>query len=71
MSKAMRAKKLRKLVGIILAAIAMSVSVATPAHADGEDAAMSVVCNAASFFNLSYYSEYCDQSSRELAESWS
>ena len=67
----MRAKKFRKVVGIALAAIALSVSVASPAYADGEEAAMGVVCNAASFFNLSYYSDYCDQSSSELAESWS
>jgi hypothetical protein len=60
MSKVMRVKKLRKLVGISLAVIAISVSVASPAHASGADAAKGVVCEAAHLFNPSYYSDNCE-----------
>lgn len=49
----------RKLVGIILVAIIMSVSAASPAHASGEDAAMGVACDAAYYFDSSYYSSQC------------
>ena len=58
----MRAKNLRKLVGISLAALAMSVSVASPAHASGEDAVMGTVCEAAYYLAPAYYSDNCEQS---------
>jgi hypothetical protein len=59
MSKVVRVKKTRKLIGIMLVAIAMSVSVATPAHASGEDAATDVVCDIASWLYPAYYWDYC------------
>ena len=58
-----RANKARKLVGIILVAVVMSVSAASPAHASGEDAATDAVCDVAYYFYPSYYSDYCAQSS--------
>jgi hypothetical protein len=56
-------KKARKLMGIMLVAIAVSVSVATPAHASGEDAATDVatdvMCDVAYYLYPSYYWDYC------------
>lgn len=45
--------------GIILVVTIMSVSAAPPAHASGEDAAMDAVCEAAYYFDSSYYSSQC------------
>ncbi len=59
MSKVVRVKKARKLIAVMLVAIAMSVSVATPAHASGEDAATDAVCDIAYYLYPSYYWDYC------------
>jgi hypothetical protein len=61
MSKVVRVKKAQKLVGIILVAIAMSVSVATPAHASGEEAATDAMCDVAYYLYPHYYSDYCSE----------
>lgn len=60
---AMMLKPARKLASILLVAIAISVSAATPAYADGIDAATGVTCDAAYYFYPSYYADYCEQSS--------
>jgi hypothetical protein len=57
--KEVRVKKAQKIVGIMLVAIVASVSAASPAYADGEDAANGAVCTAASIFYPSYYSANC------------
>jgi hypothetical protein len=59
----MRLKTARKLASILLVAMAISVSAATPAYADGTDAATGFACYTASYFYPSYYSDYCQQSS--------
>jgi hypothetical protein len=59
----MRLKTARKLAAMLVVAIAISVSAATPAYADGTDAATSFACTVASSFDPSYYANYCQQSS--------
>lgn len=58
-SEVVKVRISQRLVGIILVALAISVSLATPALASGEDAAGRVVCNAAYYFYPSYYSDQC------------
>jgi hypothetical protein len=55
MSVVVGVSKVRKLLSIMLVAIAMLVSAAGPAHASGEDAATDTVCNVAYYFYPSYY----------------
>lgn len=63
-SEVVKVRISQRLVGIILvAALAISVSLATPALASGEDAARRVVCSAAYYFYPSYYSDQCTQAS--------
>jgi predicted small secreted protein len=56
-------KKTRKLVAMVLVAMAMSVSAATTAHASGEDAVADAFCDIAYYLYPSYYWDYCDQTS--------
>ena len=57
----MKTARARKLASMLLVAVAISVFAATPAHADGTDAATGVVCDAAYYFDFSYYVDYCAQ----------
>jgi hypothetical protein len=59
----MRPKTARKLAGMLLVAVAISVFAAAPAYADGTDAATSFACTVAYSFDTSYYADYCQQSS--------
>jgi hypothetical protein len=59
----MRLKTAQKLAAILLMAVAISVSAATPAYADGTDAATDFACYTAYYFNSSYYADYCEQPS--------
>jgi hypothetical protein len=60
---AMRLKTARKLAAMLLVAMAICVSAATPAYADGTDAATGFACTIAYSFDPSYYADYCEQSS--------
>jgi hypothetical protein len=59
----MRLKTAQNLAAILLMAVAISVSAATPAYADGTDAATDFACYTAYYFNSSYYADYCEQPS--------
>ena len=55
----MKIARVRKLASMLLVAVAISVFAATPAHAEGTDAATSAVCNVAYYFESSYYADNC------------
>ena len=55
----MNTARARKLASMLLVAVAISVFTATPAHAEGTDAATGVVCEAAYYFDSSYYADNC------------
>jgi hypothetical protein len=59
----MRQKTAKNLAAMLVVAIAISVSAATPAYADGTDAAVDFACYTASYFDPSYYADYCEQPS--------
>jgi|tagenome__1003787_1003787.scaffolds.fasta_scaffold12803274_1 hypothetical protein len=56
----MRGRTARKLAAMLVVAIVISVSAATPAHADGTDAATGFACEVASYFDPFYYADYCE-----------
>jgi hypothetical protein len=58
----MKTVRVRKLAAVLSIAMAISIFAATPAHASPSDAAEVVTCEAAYYFDYSYYTSYCEQS---------
>ena len=56
----MKTVQARKVVSMLLVAMAISVSAATPAYASPSDTAMGVTCAAVYYFDYSYYEANCE-----------